>query len=95
VASSATGDAPAPSAAGRILDVDGDLLLVGLGAGDGLKVGDVLLVKIGEGTGAKTLRLVVTRARPRTCDATFDKAAPANLRALVATGQTVTQEATK
>lgn len=91
----ATGDTPAPSSIGRILDVDGDVLLVGLGAGDGLKVGDVLLLKTGGGTGAKTVRLVVTRARPRTCDATFDKTAPANQRALIATGQTVTPEGAK
>lgn len=90
---------PAPVAAnsapvaGRIFDVDGDTLLVGLGAGDGLVLGDTLLVRIGGGGsngGAQIVRLVVTRVRPRTCDATFDKSAPAGLRARVVIGQTAT-----
>lgn len=77
-------DPPAPS--GRVLDVDGDILLIGLGAGDGLKLGDTLRVTL---DGGRTVRATVTRVRPRTCDARFDPEAPADLRALVTAGQTV------
>lgn len=91
--------APAPSAApippaapgGRILDVDGDTVLVGLGATDGLAVGDALLVTLPDGEG--TVRLVVTRARPRTCDAAFDADAPVSLRARVEVGMTAAKAA--
>ncbi|MBC8141549.1 MAG: hypothetical protein H7Y38_08925, partial [Armatimonadetes bacterium] len=52
---------------GKIIDVDGDTVLIGLGTNDGLRVGDTLV-----GTGASVgLRLQVTRVRPRTCDAVF------------------------
>jgi hypothetical protein len=87
--------APTAAVAGRILDIDGDTLLVGLGAGDGLALGDALLVKLGDGDSAPTVRLVVTRVRPRTCDAVFDKAAPAANRARVTIGQTAALESAK
>lgn len=54
--------------AGKILDVDGDHLLIGLGASDGVSMGDTLRVRLENGTWAK---LTVTRIRPRTCDATL------------------------
>jgi hypothetical protein len=80
---------PAPS--GRLLDVDGGLLLIGLGAGDGVKLGDALRVTLPDG---RSVRVVTTRVRPRTCDAVFDSAAAEHgLRARVAVGQTVTREA--
>ena len=56
------------SASGRVIDVDGDSVLVGLGAGDGVAVGATLEAVTAQGT---RLRLVVTRVRPRTCDAGF------------------------
>ena len=68
---------------------DGDTLLIGLGAADGLRLGDGLVVALEDG---RTVRAVVTRVRPRTCDAAFDKDVPADLRALVATGQTAQPE---
>ena len=87
--------APASNTSGRILDVDGDVLLVGLGAGDGLKIGDVLLLKVSPDANPKTVRLVVTRVRPRTCDATFDKTTPAALRTHAIIGQSATTEIAK
>lgn len=84
-------DATAPSSRlGRILDVDGDTLLVGLGATDGLRLGDTLAVTLGND---RKVRAIVTRVRPRTCDAAFDKEAPGDLRTLVAIGQQAVLEA--
>ena len=53
---------------GRVIDVDGDSVLVGLGAEDGVKVGATLEATTAHGT---KLHLIVTRVRPRTCDAGF------------------------
>ena len=85
-------DAPAPAPPGRVLDVDGDTLLIGLGATDGLRLNDTLVVTLEDG---RRVRAVVTRVRPRTCDAAFDKDAPADLRALIAIGQTAQREGTR
>jgi hypothetical protein len=76
---------------GRLLDVDGDSLLIGLGTGDGVKLGDTLLVTLPSG---QIVRVVTTRVRPRTCDATFAHVVPNTLRSRVAIGQTVTREST-
>lgn len=81
-----------PPIKGRLLDVDGDSLLIGLGAGDGVKLGDTLLVTLAEG---RTVRVLTTRVRPRTCDATFAAAVPVSLKSRTVTGQTVTRETTK
>jgi hypothetical protein len=80
--------APLPTV-GRLLDVDGDTLLIGLGTSDGLKAGDCLLVALADG---QKVRVVVTRVRPRTCDAVFDKAVPVGTRARVAVGQSAAKE---
>jgi hypothetical protein len=57
-----------------------------------VKLGDALRVTLPDG---RSVRVVTTRVRPRTCDAVFDPAAAAEhgLRARVAVGQTVTREA--
>lgn len=84
------------SAAGRILDIDGPSLLVGLGATDGVAVGDVLTVEVPGGKpGASPVvaRLKVTRVRPRTCDTLFLAATPAALRARVAVGMDARRQA--
>jgi hypothetical protein len=84
---------PAPSATavtGRILDVDGDQVLIGLGQTDGLKIGDTLSITLEDGK--TTVRVVATRIRPRTCDAIFDKSSLASLRAKVAVGQSAMKE---
>jgi hypothetical protein len=66
------GTAPAenkePETTGKVIDVDGETVLVGLGATDRIQIGDVL--EIATETGTK-LRVSVKRVRPRTCDATF------------------------
>jgi hypothetical protein len=82
----ATAPALPAAPAGKILDIDGDLILVGLGASDGLKVGDTLTVALPDGS---ALALTVTRVRPRTCDATWDAAATVAQKAGVAIGQEV------
>lgn len=94
VASRETADpaAPASQIKGRLLDVDGDSLLIGLGAGDGIKLGDTLLIALANG---KTVRVVTTRVRPRTCDAAFAPDALPALRTRTAIGQTVTWGAAK
>jgi hypothetical protein len=66
---------------GRVLDIDGDSVLVGLGATDGIRLGDALTVTL---PGGASTAVVVTRVRPRTCDCEFGKAAPAALRAKIA-----------
>lgn len=80
--------APIPSAdtaqTGKVIDVDGDTVLIGLGAGDGLRVGDTLV-----GTGANALRLTVTRVRPRTCDAVFAPDVPKASRPAIKIGDAV------
>lgn len=53
---------------GKVIDVDGETVLVGLGASDNVKVGDILEITTATGT---KLRVVIRRVRPRTCDATF------------------------
>ncbi len=75
---------------GKLLDIDGDSYLVGLGQTDGVKVGDILTIALDEKT---TARLIVTRVRPRTCDAVWDKTAPAALTARVSVGQLATPAA--
>ena len=77
---------------GRVLDVDGDLILVGLGQTDGLKVGDTLVVTT---DGGQKIRLTVTRVRPRTCDATVAKSATPPTGAKVVTGYAVQPGASK
>jgi hypothetical protein len=78
----------AASDAGRILDVDGPLVLVGLGATDGVALGDILNVSLPGPAGkpGPTVRLKVTRVRPRTCDATFVSGTAPAARAKVAAG---------
>ena len=85
-------NAPNTTATGKILDVDGDTLLIGLGAGDGLKVGDVLTITL---EGGIKVRAAVTKVRPRTCDAQFDKSATPAQRARVLTGQTAVKARTQ
>lgn len=53
---------------GKVIDVDGETVLVGLGASDNVKIGDILEITTATGT---KLRVVVRRVRPRTCDAAF------------------------
>lgn len=84
--------APPTPPVGRLLDIDGDTLLIGLGAGDGIKAGDLLRVRLPDD---RSIRVVVTRVRPRTCDAAFEKDAPSDLRAVVAIGQTAAPETGK
>ena len=72
---------------GKLLDIDGESYLIGLGQTDGVKVGDVLTIALDDKT---TARLIVTRARPRTCDAAWDKTVPAALTARVSVGQFAT-----
>lgn len=70
---------------GKVIDVDGDTVLIGLGAGDGLRVGDTLT-----GTGDNAgLRLRVTRVRPRTCDAVFAPDVPKTSRPPIKIGDAV------
>jgi len=59
-------------------------VLIGIGATDGIAVGDQLIVTLPNRAG--TVRLKVTRVRPRTCDATFVAATQPLLRAKVAAG---------
>ena len=94
IAGGKTADPASPAAQikGRLLDVDGDSLLIGLGAGDGIKLGDTLRIMLANG---KTVRVVTTRVRPRTCDAAFAPDAPQALRTRAAVGQTVTKESQK
>jgi hypothetical protein len=81
-----TPDTTPPPTGGRLLDIDGDILLIGLGATDGLKVGDTLTLTLSDG---QTIRAVTTRVRPRTCDAVFEKTTPAGLRTRVTVGMNV------
>lgn len=74
---------------GRILDVDGDVVLIGLGATDGLKVNDTLTIVLSDGVKVK---LLVTKVRPRTCDATFTPTETAALRAKVSVGMNAAKE---
>ncbi|MES2459457.1 MAG: CsgG/HfaB family protein [Armatimonadota bacterium] len=77
---------------GRVLDVDGDSLLIGLGAGDGVKLGDTLHITLADG---QIVRVVTTRVRPRTCDAAFAPAVPLALKSRAAIGQAVLRETVK
>jgi hypothetical protein len=61
-------DASEPDKGGKVIDIDGETVLVGLGASDGVKVGDIL--EISTATGTK-VRVTIRRVRPRTCDASF------------------------
>ncbi|MGC4044672.1 MAG: CsgG/HfaB family protein [Armatimonas sp.] len=69
--------------AGKILDVDGDQLLIGLGASDDVAVGDTLRVRLESGAWVK---LTVTRVRPRTCDARLKDGEDRTLRGRLVTG---------
>lgn len=82
--------APAVETSGRILDVDGGQILIGMGQTDGIKLGDTLQIRLPDGK--TTVRVVVTRVRPRTCDAAFSTSLPALLRARVAVGQAASRE---
>lgn len=53
---------------GKVIDRDGDSVLIGLGTSDGVRVGNTLTVRT---SGGEAVRLVVTHVRPRTCDAGF------------------------
>ena len=74
---------------GKILDVDEETLLIGLGAGDGLKVGDALTITLESGV---KIGVLITKVRPRTCDAAFDKSATPAQRTRVIAGQRVTRK---
>jgi hypothetical protein len=74
---------------GKLLDSDGDTLLIGLGMEDGIVVGDTLRLRLSTG---ETVRLVVTRARRRTCDAAFEMSVPASVRTQVARAEGLTAE---
>ena len=84
-------DAPLPTV-GRLLDVDGDTVLVGLGVGDGVQKGDSLLVSLSD---TVQVRVIVTKVRPRTCDALIAASTPMTQQARIAVGQVVTREKTK
>ncbi|MEI6432878.1 MAG: hypothetical protein WCP07_11895, partial [bacterium] len=77
-----------PTASGKVLDVDNDTLLIGLGGGDGLKVGDILIISLED---KSKVQVSVTKIRPRTCDAIFAVSVSSRQRAQVATGQMVTR----
>jgi hypothetical protein len=68
---------------GKVLDVDGEQLLIGLGASEGVFVGDVLRVRLESG---EWLRLTVTRVRPRTCDAVLADGEDRTLRGRLSAG---------
>ena len=71
------------SNSGRILDIDGDQVLIGRGQTDGLRLGDTFTVEVGDG---QTVALTTTRVRPRTCDCVFAAPVSAALTAKVAVG---------
>jgi hypothetical protein len=73
---------------GRLLDIDGDSALIGLGAGDGIQKGDVLIIAVSD---TVRVKITVTRVRPRTCDATIDAMTPATARAKLSAGQIVSR----
>jgi hypothetical protein len=73
---------------GRILDLDSDLVLIGLGESDGVQLNDTLIVTLSDGT---TVALKVTRVRPRTCDATFTEDVSVAVRTKVTAGMAVTR----
>lgn len=79
-------DAHASSPTGRLLDVDGLVLLIGLGQSDGVKLGDTLRVATSDG---QTVEVTVTRVRPRTCDASFAADTSLSARTRVQVGASV------
>lgn len=92
LSASANGEASkTASLSGRILDIDGDTVLIGLGATDGLKLNDTLTVALPDGV---VVSLVVTKVRPRTCDAAFAPSATAIQRAKVSVGMNAAKETT-
>lgn len=72
-----------PLTRGTVLDVEGGTVQIGMGASDGVKPGDVLLVRFPD---SSVLRLIVTRVRPRTCEAAFEPETGATVRARVTAG---------
>ena len=72
---------------GKLVDIDGENYLVGMGETDGVKVGDVLTVTAGD----VPVQFIVTRVRPRTCDAAWDKKSPAALLDKLSVGQIFTR----
>ena len=76
----------ATTVVGKILDIDGDSILIGLGATDGVRLGDTLTIDLGDG---KVASLTVTRVRPRTCDAAFSADVSAALKARANVGMAV------
>jgi hypothetical protein len=63
-------------------------VLVGLGSSDGVKKGDVLLVRFPDNT---ALRLIVTKVRGRSCDASFEPETSAKIKARLIPGLPVEQ----
>ncbi|GAB4451687.1 MAG: hypothetical protein OHK0029_01310 [Armatimonadaceae bacterium] len=71
------------SASGKILDIDGKTVLIGLGASDGIQEGSLLTVTLPDGA---VVRLTVKRVRPRTLDAVFSDDATVSERAKITVG---------
>ncbi|MDX1933721.1 MAG: CsgG/HfaB family protein [Capsulimonadales bacterium] len=88
VAPTADASSASPGISGRVLDIDGDCALVGLGATDGVRQGDSLLISV---TDTVQVRATVTRVRPRTCDARIDPDIGVALQARLSAGQVVTR----
>ena len=86
-ASANTNSANAAAPTGKLLDIDGESYLIGLGQTDGVQIGDILTLTIDN----TPLSFIVTRARPRTCDAVWDKKSPASLLGKLAVGQVLSR----
>jgi hypothetical protein len=78
----------APLTRATVLDTDSESVLVGLGSSDGVKKGDVLLVRFPDNT---ALRLIVTKVRGRSCDASFEPETSAKIKARLIPGLPVEQ----
>jgi Curli production assembly/transport component CsgG len=72
-----------PLARGTVIDLEASSVLVELGSMDGVKPGDVLLVRFPDST---VLRLIVTKARPRSCEAAFEPETSAAVRSKLTAG---------
>ncbi len=70
-------------ARGTIIDTDTESVLIGLGSGDGVKLGDVLLVRFPDNT---VLRLIVSKVRSRSCDAAFEPETSAQVKTKLTPG---------